>query len=64
MMRFCENGIKQKTLDDLFPLKQKQHRMETRAMETYEVIHAVKARLKNSSVVYMQNALNKKENRR
>ena len=64
MMRFCENGIKQKTLDDLFPLRQKEHNMKTRGIEKFKVTHAEKERLRKSSVVYMQNALNKEDYRR
>ena len=62
MMRFCENGIKTKTLVDLFPENEKTHKMETRAMERFKVTHAGKERLKRSSVINMQNALNQKRN--
>ena len=48
MIRFCENGIKNGTLKDLFPLNQKSHDMKTRSMEKYKVTYAQEERLKTS----------------
>ena len=45
----------------MFPLNNKLHNMETRNGEKYEVQKANTDRLKNSAIIYMQNLLNKQE---
>ena len=42
----------------MFPENQKKHEMQTRKHEEYLVQHANTARLKKSSIIYMQNQLN------
>ena len=43
----------------LFPVRIKQHSMEIRDQEKYEVNHANTERMKKSSIPYMQRLLNK-----
>ena len=62
-VRFYEKSIQNKTLDDLFPLKEKEHMMKTRKEEKFQVVNSTKERLKKSSVVNMQSELNKKKNK-
>ena len=57
-----KQGIENKTLNDLFTLNTKKHKMKTRTEEKYKVTHANKKRLQNSSIIYMQHLLNKAEN--
>ena len=45
----------------MFPENNKKHEMETRKSEKYLVQHANTARLKNSSIIYMQHQLNEHE---
>ena len=47
----------------MFPLNNKQHDMETRNGEKYKVQKANGHSLKNSGIIYMQNLLNKQEER-
>ena len=56
--RFAKSGIKYQKLDDLFPVKEKQHKMKIRDESKYEVIFSNTERLKNSSIPTMQNYLN------
>ena len=51
-----EKSIKNETLSDLFPLNENEK--ETRNKEKYVVTHANTDRLRNSSIIYMQNLLN------
>ena len=57
-LNFAINGIKNNTLADLFPEKISNHLMEKRNNEKYEVFKANTDRMRNSSVIYMQNLLN------
>ena len=57
-LRFAKNGIKNKTLCDLFPINNKNHKMNTRNNEKYEVNFACTDRLKNGCIIKMQNLLN------
>ena len=56
--------IKYNKLQDLFPENNKYRKMETRDQEKYTVQFANTNRLKNSSIVTMQNYLNEDEKRR
>ena len=47
-----------KTLNELFPIKEKMHQMETREDNKFKVNFANTDRLKNSSIISMQNMLN------
>ena len=60
-LKWAEQGTKNKTVNDLFPLNIKDHQMETRMKEKYNVTHAKNKRLQNSSVIYMQHLLNEKD---
>ena len=60
-LKFAQSGIKNDKLNDLFPLNDKNHKMQTRNNEKYEVMFANTNRLKNSSIITMQNMLNNNE---
>ena len=47
----------------MFHLNNKTHSMETRETEKFKVQHALTDRLKDSSVIFMQNLLNKNEDK-
>ena len=55
-LKFAKNCIKNNKLTDLFPENENQHCL--RNPEKYNVLHANTERLKNSSIIYMQNLLN------
>ena len=57
-LKFAKNGIKNKTLNDLFPINEKMHQMKTRENNKFKVNFANTDRLKNSSIISMQNMLN------
>ena len=57
-LKFAKNGIKNKTLNDLFPMNEKMHPMKTRENNKFKVNFANTDRLKNSSIISMQNMLN------
>ena len=59
---FARKTAKNPKFENMFKLNSKEHPMETRKMEKYEVQHANTTRLKNSSIIYMQNLLNQHEN--
>ena len=57
-LNFAKDSIKNEVLDDLFPTNYKENSKETRNREKYAVTHANTDRLRNSSIIYMQNLLN------
>ena len=57
-LKFAQSGIKNDKLKDLFPLNDKNHKMQTRKNEQYEVMFANTNRLKDGSIIAMQNMLN------
>ena len=59
--KFANNGIKRKQLCDILPENDKQHDMKTRNQEKYKVQFANTKRLKDSSVINMQNILNQED---
>ena len=59
--RFANNGIMNGTLNDLFPLNPKKHKMNIRKKEKYKVNFANTGRLKNSSIISMQRLLNEEQ---
>ena len=59
ILRFAKNGIKKNTLNDLFPASNKKHPMDKRNNDKYVVNFANTDRLKNGSIITMQNLLNK-----
>ena len=60
-LKFAKSGLKHDNLSDLFPIKEKEHKMKTRINEKYEVQFANTERLKTGSVIAMQNYLNEDE---
>ena len=58
ILRFAKNGIKNQTLNDLFPINEKIHKMNKRTNEKYKVNFANTDRLKNASIITMQKLLN------
>ena len=61
-LQWAKCGIQNNTLNDLFPLNNKIHKMDTRSEEKYKVQHFKTERTKRSSVVFMRHLLNE-ENR-
>ena len=59
MTRFAENSIKNNKLNKLFKLRTKEHDMELRTEEKYQVTKARTERLNKSSIPYMQRLLNR-----
>ena len=59
--KFAKSGIKYNKLQDLFEENNKYRKMETRVQEKYAVQFTNTNRLKNSSMVTMQNYLNEDE---
>ena len=57
-LKFAQAGIKNNKLNDLLPTNNKKHKMETRAIEKYEVKFANTDRMKNASIIAMQHMLN------
>ena len=57
-LKFAKAGIKYEKLNDLLQLNVKNHNMKTRGNEKYDVTFANTGRLKNSSIIMMQNMLN------
>ena len=60
-LKFAQSGIKNDKLNDLFPLNDKNHKMQTRNNEKYEVMFANTNIMKNGSIITMQNMLNNNE---
>ena len=61
-LAFALKTSKNEKFRDMFPLKSKEHTMNTRKPEKFEVQHAHTERLKQSTVMFMQNFLNDHEN--
>ena len=59
--KFAKKCTKSDKSKRMFPLRIKEHHMETREEEKYIVQHANTERLKKSSIPYMQKLLNKHE---
>ena len=57
-LKFAKSGIKNGKLNDLFPINNKIHKMKTREDDKYQVQFANTGRLKQSSIITMQNMLN------
>ena len=60
-LEFAKKCVKNPKLNHMFPLNCKYHEMTTRDQEKYMVHFANTERLKNSSIIYMQNLLNEFE---
>ena len=59
-LKFAKDCIKNKKFTDLFPENENTH-MNTRFHEEYEVLFSNTERMKQSSIIYMQNLLNEEE---
>ena len=57
-LNFARKSCKNPKTSDMFPRNQKQHNMETRNPEDFQVQHANTERLLKSSIIYMQNLMN------
>ena len=56
---FAQKCTKNPKTSHMFPEKKKLHTMNTRNPEKFEVQPALSDRLRNSTIIYMQNLLNK-----
>ena len=57
-LNFARKSSKNHKTSDMFPRNHKQHTMEMRSPEVFQVQHANTERLLKSSIIYMQNLLN------
>ena len=57
-LKFAKDGIKHNKLSDLLPLRTKEHDMQIRQSDKYKVDFANTERLRNGSIITMQNYLN------
>ena len=62
-LRFAKKCIRNDKTKNMFPLNRKAHNMKTRNFEKYEVQYANTERLRKSAIIYMQNLLNKNNNK-
>ena len=60
-LKFAKAGIKHNKLSDLLPEESKTHNMQTRNENKYKVNFANTGRLKDGSIISMQNLLNDDE---
>ena len=58
-LEFAKNNIKNGNLNDLLNENASKHEMKTRTHEKFNVLNANTDRMKKSSVIFMQNLLNK-----
>ena len=61
-LNFANKCVKNTKLEHMIPRNEKSHGMGTRKEEALKVQHATKERLKQSTIIYMQNLLNQQEN--
>ena len=59
-LQFDETGIKNGTMNDLFPHRKKSHIMKTRKDNYYKITHANTKRFQDSPILAMQRMLNNK----
>ena len=62
-LKFATRCLKNDKAKNMFPLHSKSHEMGTRNGEKLKVQHANTIRLKNFSIIYMQNLLNEDKKR-
>ena len=62
-LKFAKTRIKNGKLDDLFPTNMKKHEMKTRETPKFRVNFGNTDRLKNASIITMQNMLNEDDRR-
>ena len=63
-LNFAIKCTKNKRLSKMFPLNENVHKMTPRIQQKYKVQHANTERLKQYSIIYMQNLLNENEKRK
>ena len=63
-LKFAQKGIENGKLSDLFPENDKKHLMKTRIDDKYRVNFANTDKLRNSSIITMQNMLNSNEKKK
>ena len=56
--KWAQKGIKNNTLNDLFPLQNKKHHMNTRYPDKYIIGNWNTERVRKSSIIYMRHLLN------
>ena len=57
-LNFAKGCTKNPKFSDMFPKNNKNHPMELRNPEQYQVIHANTERFRNSAIIHMQHLLN------
>ena len=57
-LKFAKSGIKHNNMTDLLPEESKTHKMQTRNTNKFKVNFANTGRLKDASIIHMQNLLN------
>ena len=60
-LRFAIKSSQHEKTSNMFPLNTKCHKIKTRKPDKFKVQFAKTGRLKKSSLIYMQNALNENE---
>ena len=60
-LRFALKSSQHEKTSNMFPLNTKCHKIKTRKPDKFKVQFAKTGRLKKSSLIYMQNALNENE---
>ena len=62
-LRFAQTSLADGLLTDLFPIRNKSHRMKTRNKGKFRIFHANTERYKKSPILTMQRMLNRTQNR-
>ena len=57
-LEFAKKCVKHEKLKHMFPENKKEHSMNTRNNDMYQVQHANTGRLQDSAIIYMQKLLN------
>ena len=57
-LEFAKKCVRSKKLQHMFPKTNKEHKMNTRNADFYQVQHANTSRLQDSAIIYMQKILN------
>ena len=63
-LKFAKDGIKYKTLTDLLVKRSETNHREVKKHEAYNVAFANTDRMKDSTVIYLQNLLNEDTNKK
>ena len=63
-LNFAQKCLKNPKTRHMFPVNKKDHKMETRRPDKYEVQHANTERFRKSSIIYMQHLLNEDAEKR